>query len=550
MSNCKVIALTNQKGGVGKTTTAVNLGVSLAQQGKKVLLIDADAQANLTMSLGYNRPDDLPVTLSTIMQDIIEDNPIDVQKSILHHGEGVDLLPSNIELSGLEVRLINAISRESVLKTCVNEVKKNYDYCLIDCMPSLGMLTINALAAADSVVIPTQPHYLSAKGLELLLRSVSKVRRQINPPLRIDGILMTMVMPRTNISKEITATVRSAYGQKIKVFDTQIPHSIRAVELYRFDYRANGYSNKAHLVGIVNAVLGTMAILFIAVMLYIKFAILAPFERLSSIPYELSKGNLTAPMKETKNRYFGKFLWGIDILRENIEQQKQRELEMQKEKKTLLLSLSHDIKTPLSAIKLYSAALSKNLYSDAEKQHKIAENINEKADEIEGYVSQIITASREDFFSLEVNMGEFYLSELVEKIAGYYKEKLALIKTDFIIGKYKNCLLSGDLSRSVEVMQNIIENALKYGDGRRVELIFPKDDECVQIAIMNGGCTLEKDDLPHIFESFWRGANAGNIGGNGLGLYICRQLMRKMNGEIFAKIDNDIITVTTVFARA
>lgn len=230
MSNCKVIALTNQKGGVGKTTTAVNLGVSLAQQGKKVLLIDADAQANLTMSLGYNRPDDLPVTLSTIMQDIIDDNPIDVQKSILHHGEGVDLLPSNIELSGLEVRLINAISRESVLKTCVNKVKKNYDYVLVDCMPSLGMLTINALAAADSVVIPTQPHYLSAKGLELLLRSVSKVRRQINPPLRIDGILMTMVMPRTNISKEITATVRSAYGQRIKVFDTQIPHSIRAVE--------------------------------------------------------------------------------------------------------------------------------------------------------------------------------------------------------------------------------------------------------------------------------------------------------------------------------
>ena len=230
MSNCKVIALTNQKGGVGKTTTAVNLGVTLAQQGKKVLLIDADAQANLTMSLGYHRPDDLQVTLSTIMQDIIDDKSVDVTQGILHHGEGVDLLPSNIELSGLEVRLINAISRESVLKTCISEVRKNYDYVLVDCMPSLGMLTINALAAADSVVIPTQPHFLSAKGLELLLRSVSKVRRQINPPLRIDGILMTMVMPRTNISKEITATVRSAYGQKIKVFDTQIPHSIRAVE--------------------------------------------------------------------------------------------------------------------------------------------------------------------------------------------------------------------------------------------------------------------------------------------------------------------------------
>jgi len=353
-----------------------------------------------------------------------------------------------------------------------------------------------------------------------------------------------------DISECVYVTNIERYGEKFYSTDSDyVIYEING-ELYRFDYSANGYSNKAHFVGIVNAVLGVIAILFIAVMLYIKYAILAPFERLSSLPYELSKGNLTTPVKETKNRFFGKFLWGIDILRENIEQQKQRELEMQKEKKTLLLSLSHDIKTPLSAIKLYSAALSKNLYSDAEKQHKIAENINEKAEEIEGYVSQIITASREDFFSFEVNMGEFYLSELVEKIAGYYKEKLALIKTDFIIGKYKNCLLSGDLSRSVEVMQNIMENALKYGDGRRVELIFPEDDECVQIAIMNGGCTLEKDDLTHIFESFWRGANAGNIGGNGLGLYICRQLMRKMNGEIFAKIDNDIITVTTVFARA
>ena len=230
MSNCKVIALTNQKGGVGKTTTAVNLGVSLVQQGKKVLLIDADAQANLTMALGYNRPDDIPITLSTVMQNIIDDKTLDASQGIIHHREGVDLLPSNIELSGFEVRLINAMSRERVLKTYVNEVKKNYDYVLIDCMPSLGMITINALAAADSVIIPTQPHYLSAKGLELLLRSVSMVKRQINPKLRIDGILMTMVMPRTNISKEITATVKSAYGQKIKVFDTEIPHSIRAVE--------------------------------------------------------------------------------------------------------------------------------------------------------------------------------------------------------------------------------------------------------------------------------------------------------------------------------
>ena len=353
-----------------------------------------------------------------------------------------------------------------------------------------------------------------------------------------------------DISECVYVTNIERYGEKFYSTDSDyVIYEING-ELYRFDYNINGYSNKTYFMGIVNAILGVIAILFIAVMLYIKYAILAPFERLSSLPYELSKGNLTMPVKETKNRFFGKFLWGIDILRENIEQQKQRELEMQKEKKTLLLSLSHDIKTPLSAIKLYSAALSKNLYPDAKKQQKIAESITEKADEIEGYVLQIITASRKDFLSLEVNMGEFYLSELIEKITEYYSEKLALIKTDFNIGKYKNCLLSGDLNRSVEVLQNMMENSLKYGDGRRVELIFPEDDECVQIALRNGGCTLSVDDLPHIFESFWRGANAESIRGSGLGLYICRQLMRKMNGEIFAEIDGDIITVIAVFARA
>ena len=182
MSNCKVIALTNQKGGVGKTTTAVNLGVGLVQQGKKVLLIDADAQANLTMALGYNRPDDIPITLSTVMQNIIDDKSFDVSQGIIHHSEGVDLLPSNIELSGFEVRLINAMSRERVLKTYVNEVKKNYDYVLIDCMPSLGMITINALAAADSVIIPTQQAELRITNCKqyssITLRNIEKKKRK------------------------------------------------------------------------------------------------------------------------------------------------------------------------------------------------------------------------------------------------------------------------------------------------------------------------------------------------------------------------------------
>ena len=230
MSNCKVIALTNQKGGVGKTTTAVNLGVSLVQQGKKVLLIDADAQANVTMSLGYTRPETIPITLPNIIEDIIDEKPFDAEQCILHSNEGVDLLPSTIELAGYEAEIINTKNRARVLKTYVNEVKKNYDYVLIVCMPSLGMFPINAMAAADSVIIPTQPHFFSAKGLEQLLRSVSKARRQINPKLRIDGILMTMVMSRTNSSKEVTASIKNAYGQKIKVFDAQIPFAISVVD--------------------------------------------------------------------------------------------------------------------------------------------------------------------------------------------------------------------------------------------------------------------------------------------------------------------------------
>ena len=229
MANCKVIAVTNQKGGVGKTTTTANLGIGLAQQNKRVLLIDADAQGSLTLSLGYPKPDELPITLADIMQNVIDDTPIPDGCGILHHGEGVDLLPANIELSGMEIRLINAMSRESVLRTYINAVKPHYDYILIDCMPSLGMMPINSLAAADSVIIPSQPSYLSAKGLDLLMQSIAKVKRQINPKLKIDGILFTMVDSRTTLAREINALIRKTYGGH--VFASEIPRSIKAAEI-------------------------------------------------------------------------------------------------------------------------------------------------------------------------------------------------------------------------------------------------------------------------------------------------------------------------------
>ncbi len=333
-------------------------------------------------------------------------------------------------------------------------------------------------------------------------------------------------------------------------FSSNSDYAVREIngELYRFDYKTDG-DDRTRIIVTVNIILGVMAVLIISVMMYVKFAVLAPFERLTDVPYELSRGNLTAPIKETKNRFFGRFIWGVDMLRENIEQQKKRELDLQKDKKMLLLSMSHDIKTPLSAIKLYSKALSKGLYESREKQLEIAESINAKADEIECYVSQIVTASREDFLSFDVNMGEFYLSELVTKIKGYYTEKLSLIGTDFSVSYYSDCLLNGDFDRCVEVIQNVMENAVKYGDGNSISLSFSEEDGCILVTVRNSGCTLADTDLPHVFESFWRGTNAEKIAGSGLGLYISRKLMRKMNGEIFAEIRDGYMYVTAVFTK-
>lgn len=227
---CRVIAVANQKGGVGKTTTCVNLGIGLARSGKKVLLVEADAQGSMAVSLGIEEPDELDVTLVNIMEKVINDEDVEPGEGIIHHEEGIDFIPANIELAGLETSLVNVMSRETILRQYLDSLKREYDFVIIDCMPSLGMITINALVAADNVLIPVEAAYLPVKGLQQLIKTIGRVRRKMNPSLDIMGILLTKVDRRTNFARDISAQIREAYGERVHIFENCIPLSVKAAE--------------------------------------------------------------------------------------------------------------------------------------------------------------------------------------------------------------------------------------------------------------------------------------------------------------------------------
>ena len=298
---------------------------------------------------------------------------------------------------------------------------------------------------------------------------------------------------------------------------------------------------------LVEGVIVLSGICMLLILFYVKTRLLKPFMVLSNMPYELSKGRLGTEIQENKNKFFGKFVWGIAVLRDNLKSTQLKTLKLEKEKKMLLLLISHDIKTPLNTIKLYAKAMEEGLYDTDEKQKQAAGQIEKLAIEIEDFVKEIVRTSSEEVVNIEVENAEFYLADLASMIREYYGPKCKLVMTEFVIGKYDNKLLKGNKDSAFEVVENIMENAFKYGDGRLIEITFYEEEYCQLIKIKNTGTPVKTEEMPHLFDSFFRGSNIGNREGNGLGLYICREIMRKMEGNIFARQEADGMSFQLVF---
>lgn len=312
----------------------------------------------------------------------------------------------------------------------------------------------------------------------------------------------------------------------------------------RFDYQRE-YSGKQFLFWIQGALL-LMELFLSGVLIYLRSHLIQPFHRMREMTYELSKGNLQGEVKAEKNQYLGKFLWGLNELKDALHVSRKREIELQREKKMLLLSLSHDIKTPLNMIKLYGKALEDGLYPTDDERVNAYRQIGEKAAQIENFVGEIVKASKEDIVHIEVEKGEFYLRELMQWIETFYGEKCALRKCSLTVGGYKNRIFQGDIHRLFEVFENLFTNAFKYGDGRSIRISFYEEDYCQLIRVFNTGEPVSEKEFVHLFDSFFRGENTRGQQGNGLGLYICKEIMHKMGGEIFAECETDGMSFVVV----
>ncbi len=323
-----------------------------------------------------------------------------------------------------------------------------------------------------------------------------------------------------------------------------LPLEVKEYDFVRFEYLSvtKSYSYLLPLLFFVIAVLWLMTML---VLFWVQHSILKPFHKVEQLPYELSKGHFSIELKESKYRYFGKFMWGLDALRETLKKNHARQLELEKEKKMLILSVSHDIKTPLSSIYLYTKALKENLYEE-EKRQQIYETLESKSEQIESFIAEIERMSTQDLLDLPVSVQDCYASEFMEPIEKIYKEKFCLYHTNFVMEPYPNKLVKVDKDRVIEVLENLLENAIKYGDGKSLTISSTEEEYCLLITVTNSGTPVDKTEVLHLFESFWRGSNAGKHRGSGLGLYICKEIMTKMGGDIYASIGENSMGFTLV----
>ena len=333
-----------------------------------------------------------------------------------------------------------------------------------------------------------------------------------------------------NVLEDAKAFFRAENGTEVHIEPLVI--SGRLLGFIRFNYKNTVDLNREIIW--IEGLTAFAGILVLTILIFIRNKIIKPFSDLSSLPYEMSRGRMNTEILENKDRFLGKFVWGISMLRDHLKESQKKSLRLEREKKLLLLSISHDIKTPLSTIKLYARALEEGLYDTKEKRRDAARQIERLSGEIENFVKEIVRSSSEELVHVEVENSEFYLADFVKLMEEYYRPKCSLSMIDFSIGAYENKLLRGSSDSLFEVVENIMENAFKYGDGKRIDASFYEEDYCQVIKITNTGKPVEMEELPHLFDSFYRGSNAGDKEGNGLGLYICREIMQKMEGEIFA----------------
>lgn len=380
-----------------------------------------------------------------------------------------------------------------------------------------------------------------------------RIMEQLKTPADINGLNMNNYQYIQEV-EFLSADINNQSSVQ-QFFAEDNNHQIQIIPFYQ-DNQLQGYMkfiyqlpqhNSYQIILILEISLFILEIFILSILIYVKRKIVQPFQRLSHLPLQLAKGHLKGEVKEEKSKYFGQFMWGMGQLKDTLDISQKRQLELMKEKKKMILSLSHDMKTPLNLIKLYSKALQENVYSDQDAQIHAMKQISEKTEEIEKYIGEIIQSSREDIIDLQVYNSDFYLNELMNKVLSVYQEQCDLRQIELTIDHYENRLLKGDIERSQEVFENLFENALKYGDGRRIEISFDEEDYCQLIRIYNTGEPVTDTEFHHLFESFYRGGNSQGQQGNGLGLYICRELMRKMDGALFAEKYEDGMAFVMVF---